>query len=75
MDSNEQIAAAIKADDGQYFRDLDGEPPSANFDMVMSRCVERPLLEIVLLHAKGTRPRLRSCRYQSQHPAQKLKGI
>ena len=53
MDNNEeQIAAAIKRTMEQYFRDLDGEPPSAIYDMVMS-CVERPLLEIVLAHAKG----------------------
>lgn len=52
MNSNDQIDAAIKRMMEQYFRDLDGEPPSAIFDMVM-RCVEKPLLEVVLAHAKG----------------------
>ena len=52
MNSNDQIDAAIKRMMEQYFRDLVGEPPSAIFDMVM-RCVEKPLLEVVLAHAKG----------------------
>ena len=52
MDSNDQIDAAIKRMMEQYFRALDGEPPCAIYDMVM-RCVEKPLLEVVLAHAKG----------------------
>ena len=36
----------------QYFRDLDGEKPSAIYDMVL-RSVERPMLEVVLAKAGG----------------------
>lgn len=35
-----------------YFNDLNGEPPTAIYDMVM-RNVERPLLEFVLQRAGG----------------------
>ena len=31
----------------QYFRDLDGEQPSAIYDMVL-KSVEKPMLEVVL---------------------------
>ena len=31
----------------QYFRDLDGESPSAIYDMVL-KSVEKPMLEVVL---------------------------
>jgi Fis family transcriptional regulator len=36
----------------QYFRDLDGESPSAIYDMVL-RSVEKPMLEVVLAKAGG----------------------
>lgn len=35
-----------------YFRELDGEPPHAVYDMLIN-CVEKPLLEYVLNHAGG----------------------
>lgn len=44
----------------QYFRDLDGEAPSAIYDMVLA-CVEKPLLEVVLIHTQGNQTRARSC--------------
>ncbi|WP_295004294.1 Fis family transcriptional regulator [uncultured Dechloromonas sp.] len=34
----------------QYFRDLDGESPSAIYDMVL-KSVEKPMLEVVLAKA------------------------
>ena len=34
----------------QYFRDLDGESPSAIYDMVL-KSVEKPMLELVLAKA------------------------
>ena len=34
----------------QYFRDLDGEQPSAIYDMVL-KSVEKPMLEVVLAKA------------------------
>ena len=36
----------------QYFRDLDGESPSAIYDMVL-KSVEKPMLEVVLAKAGG----------------------
>ena len=36
----------------QYFCDLDGEKPGANYDMVL-KSVEKPMLEVVLAKAGG----------------------
>lgn len=36
----------------QYFLDLDGESPSAIYDMVL-KSVEKPMLEVVLVKAGG----------------------
>ncbi|MBK8889484.1 MAG: Fis family transcriptional regulator [Dechloromonas sp.] len=36
----------------QYFRDLDGEKPSAIHDMVL-KSVEKPMLQVVLAKAGG----------------------
>ena len=44
-----------RAIDG-YFRDLDGEEPSAIYEMVIG-CVEKPLLEVVLDKAEGNQTR------------------
>jgi len=44
-----------KAIDG-YFRDLDGEEPSAIYEMVIG-CIERPLIEVVLNKAEGNQTR------------------
>jgi Fis family transcriptional regulator len=53
---NSDIERCIrKAIDG-YFRDLDGEEPSAIYEMVIA-CVERPLLEVVLDKADGNQSR------------------
>ena len=46
INENEIARCVRRAIDG-YFRDLDGERPSAIYDMVI-QCVERPLLETVL---------------------------
>ena len=42
------VVTALK----QYFRDLDGESPSAIYDMVL-KSVEKPMLEVVLAKAGG----------------------
>jgi len=42
----ECITAALE----KYFQDLDGETPSAVYDMVM-RAVEKPMLEVVMRQA------------------------
>lgn len=46
------IAECISTTLGQYFRDLDGEKPSAIYDMVI-RTVERPMLQFILEQANG----------------------
>jgi Fis family transcriptional regulator len=50
--SNDVIAVAIKESLAQYFNDLDGEPPSALYDMVLGR-MEKPLLIEVLERVGG----------------------
>jgi len=44
---NRDIERCIRKAIEGYFRDLDGEEPSAIYEMVIA-CVERPLLEVVL---------------------------
>ena len=41
------IDRAVYPDMEQYFADLDGETPSAIYDMVVG-CVEKPLLQVIL---------------------------
>jgi Fis family transcriptional regulator len=55
MRENDIERCIRKAIDG-YFRDLDGEEPSAIYDMVIC-CVEKPLLEVVLDKADGNQTR------------------
>lgn len=51
------IAREVRKALKDYFRDLDGQPPCRGiYDMVI-RCVEKPLLEIVLDHAGGNQTR------------------
>lgn len=47
-----ELALSVKSSVDQYFKDLDGEPPHAVYDMVLS-CVEKPLLEYIMQHAAG----------------------
>lgn len=46
------LALAVQAALTEYFKDLDGQPPHAVYDMVMS-CIEKPMIEYVLQHASG----------------------
>ena len=50
--SNQDLAACVKNALDEYFKDLDGQPPHAVYDMVL-QCMERPLLEYVLNRAEG----------------------
>ena len=50
--SNKDIAACVKNALDEYFKDLDGQPPHAVYEMVL-QCMERPLLEYVLNRAGG----------------------
>ncbi len=36
----------------EYFKDLDGQPPHAVYDMVLA-CVEKPMIQYVLNRAGG----------------------
>lgn len=47
-----ELGYSVKSSLDQYFKDLDGEPPHAIYDMVLS-CIEKPLLEYVMQHAGG----------------------
>lgn len=55
MNENELARCVRKTMDG-YFRDLDGEEPSAIYEMVIG-CIEKPLIEIVLHRAEGNQTR------------------
>ncbi len=49
--SNE-ISDGVRRSLSRYFRDLDGQTPHAIYDMVL-KCVERPMLEVVMKQAAG----------------------
>jgi Fis family transcriptional regulator len=55
INENEISICVRKALDG-YFKDLDGEKPSAIYEMVVG-CVEKPLLQVILDHAQGNQTR------------------
>jgi Fis family transcriptional regulator, factor for inversion stimulation protein len=55
MSANPQrhdLSAAVICTLEQYFLDLDGESPSAVYEMVL-RCVERPMLEVIMGRTEG----------------------
>ena len=49
---NNELADAVRRSLERYFRDMDGEKPTAIYDMVLKN-VERPLIETVLGKAEG----------------------
>jgi len=55
MNDNDIERCIRKAMDS-YFRDLDGEEPTAIYEMVIG-CVEKPLIEVVLKKADGNQTR------------------
>lgn len=52
MKVDNDLAACVRSALEAYFKDLDGEPPHAVYDMLLG-CVEKPMLEYVLNHAGG----------------------
>lgn len=53
MDVNKcELADGVKKALEEYFKDLDGQPPHAIYEMVLA-CVEKPMIEYVLRHAGG----------------------
>ncbi len=47
-----ELDGCVRAALEEYFKDLDGEPPHAMYDMLI-QCVEKPLLQFVMNHAGG----------------------
>jgi Fis family transcriptional regulator len=47
-----ELSRCVRRAVESYIRDLDGEKPSAMYELVISH-VEKPLLEAVLRHAEG----------------------
>lgn len=56
MINDNEISACVRKALDSYFKDLDGEKPSAIYEMVVG-CVEKPLLEVILDHAQGNQTR------------------
>ncbi|MDR2220865.1 MAG: Fis family transcriptional regulator [Methylobacillus sp.] len=52
MKLDNDLASCVRGALAAYFRDLDGEPPHAVYDMVLA-CIEKPMLEYVMNHAGG----------------------
>ena len=51
-----ELSACVRNAVQEYFKHLDGERPGTIYDMVLA-CVEKPLIETVLLHAEGNQTR------------------
>jgi len=47
-----EINNCVRRSLNRYFRDLDGQVPHGVYDMVL-KCVERPMLEVVMKQAEG----------------------
>ncbi len=56
MINENELALCVRKSMDDYFRHLDGEKPSAVYDMVISH-VEKPLLQFILDHAQGNQTR------------------
>ena len=52
MSRGNDLGGAVRRALERYFRDLEGEKPTAIYDMVMKN-VEKPMIEIVLGKADG----------------------
>ncbi len=46
------LSACVRQALDEYFKDLDGEPPHAVYDMLI-QCVEKPLLESIMHRTGG----------------------
>ena len=56
MSRGNEIGEAVRRSLERYFKDMDGERPTAIYDMVLKN-VEKPLLEVVLGRAEGNQTR------------------
>ena len=51
-----ELSSTVRKVMKQYFKDLDGEKTTGIYDMVV-RCVEKPMLEVVMHQAQGNQTR------------------
>lgn len=56
MQVQDSLTHAVRHMLEQYFHDLEGEPPSAIYDMVLT-AIEKPMLEVVMQQAGGNQSR------------------
>jgi Fis family transcriptional regulator len=56
MSRGNELADAVRRSLERYFKDMDGERPTAIYDMVLKN-VEKPMLEVVLGRAEGNQTR------------------
>ena len=52
MSRSNELSDAVKRSLERYFKDMDGERPTAIYDMVLKN-VEKPMLETVLVKSGG----------------------
>ncbi len=52
MTSQCDLGKAVEHALNEYFKDLDGQPPHAVYDMVLG-CIEKPMLQHVMKRAGG----------------------
>ncbi|MBK6980102.1 MAG: Fis family transcriptional regulator [Betaproteobacteria bacterium] len=56
VERENELSSTVRKMMKQYFKDLDGEKTCGIYNMVVN-CVERPLLEVVMNHARGNQTR------------------
>ena len=56
MTRRNELADAVRRSLERYFKDMDGERPTAIYDMVLKN-VEKPMIELVLGRAEGNQSR------------------
>ena len=56
MNRANELHEAVKRSLERYFKDMDGEKPTAIYDMVLKN-IERPMIETVLGNAEGNQSR------------------
>ncbi|HEU4645959.1 MAG TPA: helix-turn-helix domain-containing protein [Burkholderiales bacterium] len=56
MSRANEVADAVRRSLERYFKDMDGERPTAIYDMVLKN-VEKPMIEMVLGRAEGNQTR------------------
>lgn len=52
MTSKCELATSVERALNEYFKDLDGQPPHAVYDMVLG-CIEKPMIEHIMKRAGG----------------------